>query len=571
MIIVTQEKHSPHKNLYFMYANLFCKGYRSIIAFAVTILLSSQYAIGQKVFYSSPERTTPSEAKSYIIGDISSNTIIWQYNPQAGRSQILVYDGGMHLINRVKADVFASPQIYQLSFIKRQNSFDVIAQTYTKQSFYCQLASFNGSGILLGRPKTLIDKSLANTFLSGSYDCIISANKKYFALVKDKVQVPANEIQLDCSLYYNDDSLQNIATKTITIPYYKDINTLFSPLNIDNTGNIFFAEYVSQSKDINSHVIVYKCAQSQRDYTSCTVDITNKKLADLNIKLDNYNRQCIVYALWSPQNNLHTNPPNQQDGGVFSWAVNATNMEGAKKDTAYQVSGINNLQVQQWKNENALTKDAIALKDNTYTLAVTTVEGHPKNMYSDEDNDAMSGYYINAASYTPGLYDASNPQAAQVEAPKKGSKYVGSYSSYAYRNGNYVPKKDAKGNRLTPPEFNANLLLLRIDNTSNNVMWSQSIKSDHDQNAFSFVNKYSLLNAGDALYFICKKFLAKDKESFESIKLSADGEISVRQIMSRNTDYEIMVDYGVQVNSHTMIFPCIFQDKTLAYARYEIE
>ena len=102
-------------------------------------------------------------------------------------------------------------------------------------------------------------------------------------------------------------------------------------------------------------------------------------------------------------------------------------------------------------------------------------------------------------------------------------------------------------------------------------MWYKDIGSDHDQNAFSFVNNYSLINGGDALYFICKKFLAKDKESFESIKINAAGEVAVKQIMSRNADYEILVDRGVQVSSHTMIFPCVFQDKTLAFAKFDVE
>ena len=73
-----------------------------------------------------------------------------------------------------------------------------------------------------------------------------------------------------------------------------------------------------------------------------------------------------------------------------------------------------------------------------------------------------------------------------------------------------------------PQNNNANLLFLRINNTENNIMWTENINSDHEANAFAFVNKYSLINSGENLNFICKKILSGGKASIENIRLDAD-------------------------------------------------
>jgi hypothetical protein len=572
LIYVIGFTKNTYSKIFFMYANLFCKTYRSIVVFATTAIMFCQNANSQKIYYSAGERNIPSETKTYVVGNIAANTIIWEYMPQSRNSQILIYDASMRLQSRVLANIFQCKEIYQLNFICRQNSFDVIAQMYSKHNFYCQVASFTGDGVLLRNTKTVIFKNLTKTFFGGGYNCIVSANKKYFALVKDKVQAPANEIQLDCSIFYTADTLQNVITKVISIPYYKDLNTLFSPLLLDNKGNIFFAEYVSQEKDLNSHVLLYKCPSFSSDYKTCVADISGKKLADINVKLDNFKQQCLVYAIWQPQNMSAAGGGGEQNG-VFSWAVNE-NMDGVKNDTTYILPGISAGQLPRWQNVNVLTRDAVILNDDTYTIALTVTEGRQKNMYSDDDDEIISGFYINSDPYSPGLYEASNFQTYQPEVTTKKINTAADNRStdYAYQYAGYydAPKPVLK-KKIAPPPSSANLLLMRIDNAGNNIIWSEEIKSDHDENAFSFVNKYSLLNSGDALYFICKKFLSRDKESFESIKLDADGNISAKQIMSRNADYEILVDCGVQVTANSIIFPCIYQDKTLAFAKYELE
>jgi len=544
-----------------MNANLFCRFCRGIVAIAVTILPFCMHTTAQKMFYSPQERNLPSEIKTYIIGNVGSNIIIWKYLPQNRRSQILVYDEQMHLLARVKADIFAANDVYQLNFINRQNSFDVIAQVFSNKSFYCQAATFNGKGQLISRVKTLINKDFKkNRYPGGGYTYTASANKKFYTLAKDKLNTVNNTISLDYYLYQTGDTTSGAVHKTLSMPYYRDLSIQFSPLQVDNKGNLFFAQYIMQDNDSASHIILYKAAMAGSDYSSCTTDMYNCRLSNINIKLDNVNRQCIVYALSAGSN---------RQAGVFSWVVN-DNMESKDKTATYTMPAEGALP--QVLQNNMLTRDAIALTDNTYTLAITSTGGKQKNMYSNDDNDLLSGYYVNTASYSPGLISAYNPQVPQPAATGKTvSRNTLNHSTdyaYTYTGNNYKPKLIKKRPEL--PAFTANLTLLRIDNNRHSVLWSKNISSGHDAYAFSFVHKYSLINTGDALYFICRMFFAKDKEAIERIKIDANGNLLVRQVISQNPDYEVLVDRGVQIDNHTMIFPCIFQDKTLAFARYEI-
>lgn len=526
----------------------------------------------QKVYYSPPERNLPSETKTYIIGNVGGNILIWKYVSESRSSQILVYNENMHLLRRMDADVFESDNISQLQFINRQTSFDVIAQVHNRQSFYCQLASFGSNGELLNDVVTLATKNLAKSSFIGTYNCIISANKKYFALVKDELKADAKKIELECMVYYMADTPQSVASKTLSIPYYRDLNTAFTPMALSNRGELFFAQYLSQNKNTRSHVIVYRAAAGSSSYNTCTTGLNSRQLSDIHVKIDNYNRQCIVYALW--KNNDVMQAGTDQVSGVFSWVVNEK-MESIRKDTCYTLAGIKGVQQQQgWENDNTITaKDAVALSDSTYTLAVTTTEGRQKNMYSSDDNDVIAGYYTNAVQ--PGLFYAANPQAYQPAAAvaKTNRNPTFNATDYFYTppEYNYYQPKKVEKKKYVVPAFNTSLLLMRINSAGNNIMWQQNIGSGHDTTAFSFVNKYAMLNSGEVLYFICKKFLAKDKESFESIGVNADGNIEVKQILSRDTDYELLVDRGVQINSRTMIFPCVFGDKTLAFAKFEVE
>jgi hypothetical protein len=547
-----------------MPANLFCKTYRSIVVFT-TIALLCNAVKAQKMYYSASESNLPAETKTYVVGKVASNIVIWKYMQETQKSQLLVYDENMNLRLRAKADIFVTDAVYQFNFIAAQNCFYVIAQLYKNRNFYCQVAKFNAAGDLMAPVKTLFTRNIYKTYYTGSYECIVSSNKKYLTLIKDKPHAPANEMQLDVLVYHIQDTLQAVAEKTISIPYYKDLHTQFSTLHLDNRGNLYFAQYVSQDKDTASHLTVYRSTPDNTSISSCVTDLANKQLTDIHIKLDNLKQQCIVYALWAPATPSATKP-----AGIFSWVVNER-FEGLGKGMSYTLFGVDG---QHFKTEDLSTKDIIVLNDNTCTVALTSNSRKQADMYADNYNIPEYNY-INRASFSTSLYEASNPQVYQQEAVnKKTANPVENHSTdyvYIYNNNyNSTPRPVAK-TVVVPRDVNASLLFLRINNKDNNVMWTENINSDHEANAFAFVNKYSLINSGEDLNFICKKIFTGDKESIENIRLDADGKITIQQIMFRNTDYDVLIDRGIQVDDRSMIFPCVYHDKTLAFARFELE
>jgi len=555
---------TPLFKFYFMPANLFCISYRSIVVFTTFALLCAT-ATAQKMYYSASENNLPTDTKTYVVGKVASNIVVWKYMQETQHSQLLVYDENMNVKLRAKTDIFITNPVYQFNFITAQNSFYVIAQLYKNRTFYCQVAKFNANGELAAPVKTLLTRNVYKTYFAGSYECVMSANKKYFALVKDKLHAPANEMQLELLLYHVQDTLQPITEKTVTIPYYKDLNTQFSTLCLDNRGSLYFAEYISQNNNTASHLIVYRSIPGNSAISSCLTDLDNKQLSDINIKMDNLKQQCIVYALWA-----NSAAAGGRAEGIFSWVVNES-MQAPGKGPSYFTLGAEG---EGLKAADVSTKDIIALNDNTYTVALTSSSRKEIDMYA-EDNNVPEYNYFNRASFSTSLYNASNPQVYQQEAiNKKNGGIAEDHPAdyvYTYNNDyNSKPRPVVKPVSI-PGNLNASLLFLRINNKDNNIMWAENINSNHETNAFAFVNKYSLINSGDNLNFICKKVLQGDKVSIENIILDADGKISIKQVMFRNTDYDILIDRGIQVDEHSMIFPCVYHDKTLAFARFVLE
>ncbi len=539
-----------------MFASLSCIKYRSIIAFA--IMLSSYPAIkAQKIFFSSSENVILPEAETAIIGNVSSNTLVWEYQPQYHNSVLLVYDDRMKLKRREKINVFLSENVYQFNFINRKNSFSVIAQIFSKHNFYCQLANFNGAGELLQPVETILSTNiLKNNYPGGGYEVVIADNKKYFALVKDILNSSAKQMQLDYSLYFLQDNVKNLLQKTISIPYYQDFNITFSPMRLDNAGNLFFAEYISQNTDTGSHLIIYKSAANNSECTSSICDFTNKYLTDINIKLNNLKQQYIIYALWYQNHRTSAaKSGTEKKGGVFSWVVNE-NLESLNTDTLYTVQNFTDINLQNKYSQKTAAKDVIALTDNSYTIVLTKANSLQDNLYA-ANNDGLDYNYSNLTSGPSNLFEAaSNVSYDEYNAP-------GYYTPNNHRN--FKPKKD-----LPQDNINSTMSLFRINGSENKIMWSQAVNSGDDADAFTYVSKYALINSGETLNFICKKILTKDKETFVQIILDPDGNILSKPIMTNNDDYELLLDQGVQVDENSMIFPCNYRNKNLAFAKLDI-
>ena len=538
----------------------FCECYRSIIAFVILPCIAMQAAVAQKVSYSQNELTPYTQVQTFVVGRVSSNIVVWKYIPSQETSQILAYDDNMQFKARKQANVFASGDAYQFNLINRQNSFDVIAQVFLKHKYYCQLASFDEYGNLLRPVVTLLSYKVQKNY-EDYCQFAISDNKKYFLLTSNKLNTGHNEMQSTCYLYYCGDDVNNIAQKTFTMPYYDGCSLAFSPFNIDNAGSLLCAEYISQPNDTVAHVVLYKSLAKSVEYTSAVLDFTNIHLQNLNIKINNLNQQYIIYGLGCRcEKNAGINLNIEKPQGIFNWVLNEK-LENCNPVTLYKFTTVNTSPG--YSNQSLAAKDVIPLTDNSFTIALTSTAPFQPNVYDDiYDNYVYSNSNVN----TQSLFTASNPQAYQPGA--LAADINADAPSNYYSTANYTTKAVKQTRQLAP--ITDNLFLMRVKN-DDKIIWSQAVSSNHEENAFSYVDKYSLINQGSTLHFICKKILPKNKQSYEEIVVEPWGAVTINPIMIYNRNYEIFIDEGTQIDSHSMVFPCLYNNNSIAFAKIDLE
>ena len=231
-----------------------------IVIFVLHFVLLLCAAKAQKIYYSKPEGNFLF-TYSHTIGQVKDHIIIWKYQSEnSERSEVLIYDDKMNVLDRVKTDILNVNDISSIDFINLGQSFAVVYQYTTKTRWFCKIASFDENGNCFKR-QTIDSSSLAGArYGNNPYKLMVSSNSKTFVLAR--MSVPkADVVGLDFQLF--DRLASQIHRSSIVLPRY-EVN--LNDAILDTTSHLLLPMLKTLETD---SLIIYK------------IDLTNDSLASV--------------------------------------------------------------------------------------------------------------------------------------------------------------------------------------------------------------------------------------------------------------------------------------------------
>ncbi|HYK45781.1 MAG TPA: hypothetical protein VEV83_11465 [Parafilimonas sp.] len=516
-----------------------------IVIFILPFLLFlSCSANTQKIYYSKTEGNFLF-TYSHTIGQVKDHIIIWKYQSEKSeRSEVIIYDDKMNVLNRVKTDILNVNHISSIDFINLGQSFAVVYQYSTKTKWFCKIASFDENGNCVKR-QTIDSSSLAGAqYGNNPYKIIVSPNSKRFVLAR--ISVPrADLVSLDFQLL--DYVATRIQRSSILLPRH-EVN--LNEAILDTTSHLLVP--MLKSVERNS-IIIYKIDLTTDSLASVACEIKNGSLASNTIGIGQRAGEYIVNAQWkSGAGDKATN-----ESGLFFWrfGINLSHIA----DTIFK--GIQ-LPREFFNDEIYFKSSVIADDDGFYIISAPSYMASLSNYITKRaatNSDSMFFYGNAAAMPTPdGVAIPNNLDPADkvpVLRPESRSHMRG--NTVVVENFHFINAAHLR------------LHVIKIDN-ANKLVWTKYLDGANEKTLTRFVNLSHIIKSKGTFSLLYAVSGEKGKEILEKTEFLPDGNYSSSLVFSMKLNYSLIFQKGVEINSSVIVFPCMIHNK-LAFARVEME
>lgn len=516
----------------------------------------------QKVTFSEPEKTPYTATGNFIIGKIKNNILVCKYITPSKKFEILVYDYNMKLKARIPFNTFANGDLYKLDFISHDNYFDAVAQYYSKKIFYCKAARFNEEAILMQQPVTLDSVRVTADGNNEVYSLVQSENKKEICLLQALQGVKKDCLQLN--YFMLDNNLAATGRKKICIPFNPSFTSIGS-INMDNEGSLVFAEYIHKGFIGSSNTLgIFKIEKNSELLLNTQHEMGENEITDISINIDNNHARYFISGIFEGITNEDNNSAST---GIFTSVLN-TNLSEKAADSFYYMHKLPGLETAGSDgSESFALSNVNAMNDSGYTM-LYSVDRAPR---IDESYSAPVPRSILNTDQNP-FYKPINNSFNQVPVSSLG---VPASPVYYNTQNNAYTSTDSYGTYLPPynkPSIkaqagNRKLFLMHVNN-SNQIEWSLNLNSNLEQDVISFVNLYQCINTGNELHFLFPQMIDEKSGRMGAITVDARGAVNTVPVISNDFNYHFQTAMGVQIDPHSLVFPCEAHGK-LAFARIE--
>jgi len=521
----------------------------------------------QKIYYSKPEGNFL-YTWSHIIGQVKDHIIIWKYEAaKPERSQIIIYDNRMNILDRVRSGILNFGDAFTIDFINMSESFAVAYQYKTKTTSFCKMAYFDENGNCF--KKITIDSVSARNGYS-NYKAILSASQKCLAMIRTSVAKSQEALNLDYHLFDNTGALINTGLVMLT---FNDLQ--MNELLLDSSNNLIIP--VNKTTD-RSSLAICKINLETGSMFNTTCEITEGFLANNTISINETETNYLITAQW--RSAAEETFKDTTETGIFFWRL--------KKDLS------------------------VALNDTIFTGAVMPRQFFNNRTYFKSSSIILQNdvvYIISAPSYIASLSNYSESSAGGIptfqalnEAYGYSTSSSGSHSFYDGRlisittgiktlNGiavlnNMDPDDKSptlrsatrsylRGNSLVKENFqfidtaDMRLSILKMD-AGNSIVWTKYFDRASGEGLTAFVNLAKILTADNALNLLYAVSGNKEKQVLEKIQFAGDGSFKTGPVFSMNLNYMLIFQKGVTISPLAVVFPCMIKNK-LAFAKVDVE
>jgi hypothetical protein len=212
--------------------------------------------------------------------------------------------------------------------------------------------------------------------------------------------------------------------------------------------------------------------------------------------------------------------------------------------------------------------NSVALKNNTSDIfvAAENVGNYPVRLYSPLYSSPL--YSSPGSSFYEGRVLSMIPQKELNGNGYYENSNVASGPTWGNGSGSsrYTPPGQVIKQRLQT----AALAVLNVDD-KNNFKWSQCFNASEITDISYLIEHSISVSTPNALHIIYSApFDKNSKQSLTDIILHNDGSYTVNPIVSMNLKYSYTINEGVQLDSNSILFPCIIRGKR-AFAKFMIE
>ena len=249
----------------------------------------------QQIQYSQPEQDDSRRTNFEIIGRVSGNILVFKNNRSS--NAISIYNNDMKLVQRVPLDYL--PEKYtNIEFVQYPDFFYMMYEYEKKNIVHFTAVKLAGQGKRLSDPVDLDTTQVRSFSNTKIYTHVVSEDKQNLMILKINSKNPKSYV-FTTFLYNNNLELKDRHRINMSVD---DRNTAFTSFSLDNSGQLVFAKYVSNSSgEYVSRVSLITKAAIADTFSIKDLGVGDRVLDELRIKIDNPNKRYLISAFYYKQ------------------------------------------------------------------------------------------------------------------------------------------------------------------------------------------------------------------------------------------------------------------------------
>ena len=485
----------------------------SVLLFVPALLFA------QSIKFSDYDREDTRDMNFEIIGKLTNKILV--YKNIRSNHKINIYDNEMNSLETVKLD-FVPDRTFNMDFVVYPDFFYMIYQFQKGRILHCMVVKMDASAKKISEPVEVDTTQIPVMADNKIYSTIISEDKQKIMIFK--IQTRYQKFNMATLLF---DNQFNLIHKDRHVIEYNERKETYSNFLLANNGSLVFT-YEKQSglRDNSNELGIVTKDPLQNIFTYQGIDLDNKYIDEVKLKIDNLNKRYIINTFYYKKNRGSIE-------GLFTYIWDRDNA----KTYASQFTELDDSLRYEAKRDGLLR---FAFDNFFIRQVVVKKEG---------------GFILTAEDFTS---DTRNNNTSWNRYDYLYNRYPSSSGYYYDPYSNYYRPYNSFNNQSTTRYYYENILVLSV-NKNGKTEWSRVIqKEQFDDNEDNFMS-FSTMNSGGEVHFLFngdKKYQVISDQS-----ITPDGTIKRNPTLkSPQRGYEFMPKHSKQVGANQIIVPCAYRN-----------
>ncbi|MEX1203455.1 MAG: hypothetical protein WEA59_09440 [Ferruginibacter sp.] len=483
----------------------------------------------QKITYGVRHNESARETNFEILGKVGPNYIV--FKNIAWRNIIQVFDKNMDELSNERLK-YIPEKIINVDFVTYVDDFLMIYQYKDNGIVFCDAVKLNAKGEKISEIVRIDTTRVGTRIGSGIYNTTFSEDKQRILIYK--IQSKEKELTLVTKQY--NPSLQ-MQDSTRSLIEFDNRREAFSPIQIANDGSIFLTREIKKNNRENvSQLEIVTNVFKSNTFKATPIDLQNKFIDDIQIKVDNRNNSYILNAFYFEDKRAGSIE------GLYSVLVDKITERIRFKFNRFDDTLRTKMNPSQFRTafDNLFLKNTFVRRDGGFVLIAEDFASQSIGNYNNWNR--WDYLYGSPYGFNDNFYNWNSP-----------------YNRYNRFN--------SFNNSNSTRYYYDNILVVSFDSTLN-LNWSNVIlKKQSDDDNDSYLS-YGTMNVGAEVNFL---YIEKEKNAqiISNQSISTYGKLyRYPTLKSREAGYMFMPRLSKQVGLKEIIMPSVYRGN-ISFAKIE--